>query len=56
MWIWAKTIPSNKCSQLYWMCYDFIGMTDGWMTYDYDRYKECEKILERLGYIRWINQ
>lgn len=39
---------------LYYVFYDFIGMQDGWMIFNYERYNECKKILEDKGWIKWI--
>lgn len=39
---------------LYYVLYDFIGMQDGWIIFNYERYNECKEILEDKGWIKWI--
>jgi len=53
MWKWIKMPPSEETHPLYWVCYIFIGIEDGWIEYDYFDYNICQEILKRMGYIEW---
>ena len=44
----------NPKHPLYWYGYDFIGMRDGWIRFNKERYNECQRILENNGWIKWI--
>lgn len=44
----------SKENPLYYVLYDFIGMYDGWIVFNQNRYNECQKLLEEKGWIKWI--
>ena len=44
----------DEYNTLYYVLYDFIGMHDGWIIFNYERYNECKKILKDKGWIKWI--
>lgn len=52
--IFNYPIDIDGNNPLYYVLYDFIGMYDGWIVFNYNRYNECKKILEDKGWIKWI--
>lgn len=52
--IFNYPIDINENNPLYYVLYDFIGMQDGWIIFNYERYNECKEILEDKGWIKWI--
>lgn len=45
---------NDESHPLYQYGYTFIGMTDGWIIFDQEKYNEAMKILEEYGWIKWI--
>lgn len=52
--IFNYPININENNPLYYVLYDFIGMQDGWIIFNYERYNECKEKLEDKGWIKWI--